>query len=162
MRGPISTAVTTACALLALTGCAANSNDAGSIEAADTATTAVAGLDAGTNTACALASNATLGKGGHDLDVTSAEAIVAAAKASESTLITSSANVLDAAARKAKAAADDPEGPALEAEVSAAILKFNTVCDDTDALLASMQGESAGTGVGAATDAANKGGKGVN
>ncbi|BCJ39830.1 hypothetical protein GCM10010168_26900 [Actinoplanes ianthinogenes] len=135
MRGSTIAAVAT-CTLLAITGCA-KTDDNAPIATAGGATS-VAGLDKGTAAACTLAEQATKGEDGRDLDLATAKDIVAVGATSKSTIITAATDVLSASLAKAQAAAGEPDEAVLVAEVSSAILKVRTACQDTDAVKASI------------------------
>ncbi|MBG0562394.1 hypothetical protein [Actinoplanes aureus] len=146
-----TTAAVALTTLIGLFGCASTSENAES-GAAPTTPAITAGLDQGTHNACVLSGQATLNEAGRDLDVATAKDIISAGKASESTLITSAVNVLESAALRAEAAAGTPDEGAILAEVSAAILKVQTVCRDIDALKASIETRGAGGGGEAGTE----------
>jgi hypothetical protein len=135
MRGSTIAAVAT-CTLLAITGCANSEQTPPTATAAGAAN--VAGLDKGTAEACTTADQATRGENGRDLDLATATDIVAVGKTSKSTIITAATDVLSSALLKAQAAAGEPDEAVLTAEVSTAILKFRTACQDTDAVKASI------------------------
>ena len=159
MRGTTVIATCTFLAL-ALSGCAGEATDQGAApvnpgSAATDANSAgstgpdstgpdFTGLDEGTAAACTVAEKAVLGSEGHDLDVSSAKAIVAAARTSKSSLLTTQAAALQYGVSRAEAAAGNPDEAGMVAEVTAAILKFRTVCQDTDALAASVQAPATG------------------
>jgi hypothetical protein len=154
MRGSTIAAVAT-CTLLAITGCA------NSEEAPTTATAAgaanMAGLDKGTAGACTVAADATHGQNGRDLDLATATQIVAFGRTAKSTIVTAATDVLATSVAKAQAAAGEPDEDVLTAEVGSAILKVQTVCQDTDAVKASITtpstgGEGASAGATRSTD----------
>ncbi|MFC7529623.1 hypothetical protein [Actinoplanes sp. GCM10030250] len=145
-----TTAAVALCTLLGLFGCASESGTAS--PGGDRTTPAITpGLDEGTRTTCVLARQATLGEEGRDLDTTTGAAIVAAGKTSQSSLITSAVNVLESAVLRAGAAAGTFEEATVTAEVGPAILKVQTICQDTDALKSSIvsPGTGGGTELGA-------------
>ncbi|GIF05107.1 hypothetical protein [Actinoplanes siamensis] len=148
MRGSTIAAVAT-CTLLAITGCA-NSEDSPATATAAGAGPDVAGLDKGTAGACTLADQATRGENGRDLDLATAVDIVALGKTAKSTIVTAATDVLDTSVQKAQAAAGEPDEAVLTAEVSTAILKLRTACQDTDAVKASITTPSTGGGAGSA------------
>ncbi|GIF14252.1 hypothetical protein [Actinoplanes teichomyceticus] len=151
MRGSTIAAVAT-CTLLAITGCA-NSEESAATSAATAAAAAnVAGLDKGTAGACTVADQATRGEDGRDLDLATAKEIVSLGKTSRSTIITAATEVLDRALQKAQAAAGEPNEAVLTAEVSSAILKVQTACQDTDAVKASITSPSQTSGSEGADD----------
>ncbi|WP_221321744.1 hypothetical protein [Actinoplanes sp. L3-i22] len=149
MRGSTIAAVAT-CTLLAITGCA------NSEEAPTTATAAgaanMAGLDKGTAGACTVAYDATHGQNGRDLDLATAKQIVIYGKTAKSTIVTAATDVLSTVVARAQAAAGNPDEDVLTAEVGTAILKVQTVCQDTDAVKASITTPSTG-GEGASAEA---------
>ncbi|WIM93377.1 hypothetical protein ACTOB_005354 [Actinoplanes oblitus] len=150
MRGSTIAAVAT-CTLLAITGCAKSEDNAPVATAAGAANTA--GLDQGTAAACTLADQATKGQDGRDLDLATAKDIVTLGNTSKSTIITAATDVLSASLSKAQAAAGNPDEAVLVAEVSSSILKFQTACQDTDAVKASITKESKNAGgTGATSD----------
>ncbi|MEV6305559.1 hypothetical protein AB0M02_39515 [Actinoplanes sp. NPDC051861] len=140
-----TTAAVALCTLLGLFGCASTSEPAAP-GAAPTAQATTPGLDEGTQTTCDLARQATLGENGHDLNVATGKAIVAAGKTSQSVLITSAANVLESAVLRAEAAAGTNEEAGVLAEVGPAILKVQTVCNNVDSLKSSISSPGAGGG----------------
>jgi hypothetical protein len=148
MRGPTIAAVVT-CTLLAITGCANSEESPNTATAAGAAD--VAGLDKGTAGACTIAYDATHGQNGRDLDVATATQIISQGKTSRSTIVTASTDALSAAVAKARAAAGEPDEDVLKAEVSNAILKLQTACQDTDAVKASITTPST-AGEGASTE----------
>lgn len=150
MRGSTIAALAT-CTLLAITGCA-NSEESPSPATAGAGAANVAGLDKGTAGACTIASEATQGQNGHDLNVATAQQIIAQGRNSRSTIVTAATDVLSASVAKAQAAAGNPDEAVLTAEVSTAILKLQTACQDTDAVKASITTPSTG-GEGASADA---------
>jgi hypothetical protein len=158
MRGSTIAAVATF-TLLAITGCANSEETPSTATAAGAAN--MAGLDQGTADACTTADQATRGENGRDLDMTSAKEIVTLGQTSKSTIITAATDVLSSAVQKAHAAAGNPDEAVLTAEVSAAILKFQTACQDTDAVKASItkaskdSGDEAGSADPTAPDKAN-------
>ncbi|MEV0896082.1 hypothetical protein [Actinoplanes sp. NPDC049802] len=137
MRGTITAAVF-ASTLLAISGCATPGEPAGSAATA-APTVSISGLDDATASACTLANQATLGQDGYDFDVATANQIVTLGKQSKSTLITAATNVVEQSARQAEAAAGDSEEATHLAELRAAMLKFQTVCQNVDALTVSIQ-----------------------
>lgn len=150
MRGSTIAAVAT-CTLLAITGCA-NSEDTPTSATAGAGAANVAGLDKGTAGACTIASQATHGEDGRDLDLETGKAIIAVGRTSKSTIVTAATDLLSTAVSKAQAAAGNPDEAVLTAEVSTAILKLQTVCQDTDAVKASITTPSTG-GEGASATA---------
>lgn len=140
-----TTAAVALTTLIGLFGCASPSETAAPGDSPSLPAVA-AGLDDATHATCTLAGQATIGDAGRDLDVATAKDIIAAGKGSPSTLITSAVNVLESAALRAEAAAGTPDEGALVAEVSAAILKVQTVCQDASSLRTSL--ETPGTGGG--------------
>lgn len=148
-----TTAAVALTTLLGLFGCASTSETA-EPGAAPTTPALTAGLDEGTHNACVLAGQATLGEGGRDLDVATARDIISAGKTSESSLITSAVNVLESTTSSAEATAGTPDQAAHLAEVSAAILKVQTVCKDVEALKSSIETPGAGGGAEAGTEKA--------
>ncbi|MFI1995179.1 hypothetical protein [Actinoplanes sp. NPDC020271] len=149
MRGPTIAAVA-ACTLLAITGCANSDNNPDTATAAGAAN--VAGLDKGSAGACTIAYDATHSQNGRDLDVATATQIISVGKTSRSTIITAATDVLSGAVAKAQAAAGEPDEDVLKAEVSSAILKLQTACQDTDAVKANITTPSTGGG-GASAEA---------
>ncbi len=151
MRGSTIAAVAT-CTLLAITGCANSEDTPTSATAAGAAN--MAGLDDGAAGACTIADEAVRGQNGRDLDVATANKIVSLGKTSASTIITAASDLLGGAVQRAQAAAGNPDEAVLVAEVSSAILKFQTSCQDTDAVKASMTkaGETTSGGAGSAED----------
>lgn len=137
--------------LLGLVGCASTSESAAP-GGAPTTPAVTPGLDEGTHLTCTLAGQATLGQDGRDLNVATAKDIVTAGRTSQSVLITSAVNVVESAALRAEAAAGTPDEAAIVAEVKAAILKVQTVCQDVPSLKSSI--ESPGAGGGGEIDAA--------
>ncbi|WP_433795757.1 hypothetical protein [Actinoplanes sp. CA-252034] len=137
MRAMTTVAVVTS-TLLAISGCATSGQ---SVEPAATAAPAVSisGLDEATAAVCGIAHQATLGEGGHDFDVTTANQIVTLGKNSKSTIITAAANVLSVSTRQAQSAAGQPEEASHLAELRTAMLKFQTICQDVDALVVSIE-----------------------
>lgn len=137
MRGKTTAAVLTS-TLLAISGCASTGQP---VEPAATAAPAVtiSGLDEATATVCGIANQATLGEGGYDFDVATANRIVTVGRESKSTVITAATNVLSASAQQAQASAGQPEEAAHLAELRTAILRFQTVCQDVDALVGSIE-----------------------
>ncbi|WP_436531042.1 hypothetical protein [Actinoplanes sp. HUAS TT8] len=150
MRGSTIAAVAT-CTLLAITGCANNSEDTPTTATAAGAAN-MAGLDKGTAAACTMASQATHGENGRDLDLATAKQIVTLGRTSRSTIVTAATDVLSSAVSQAQAAAGDPNEAVLTAEVGTAILKLQTACQDTDAVKASITTPSTG-GEGASAEA---------
>jgi hypothetical protein len=149
MRGSTIAAVATF-TLLAITGCASSDDNAPTATAAGAANTA--GLDQATAAACTVADQATKGADGRDLNVATAKDIVTLGKTSKSTIITAATAVLDASVQKAQAAAGNPDEPVLVAEVTSAILKFQTACQDTDAVKASITKGGKAASAGATSD----------
>ncbi|MDI6102438.1 hypothetical protein QLQ12_27845 [Actinoplanes sp. NEAU-A12] len=96
-------------------------------------------MDEATATACGISNHATLGKGGYDFDVATAKQIVALGETSKSTVITAAANVLELPTRQAESSVGQPEEAAHLAELRSAMLKFQTVCQDVDAIIGSVQ-----------------------
>ncbi|MEU4160105.1 hypothetical protein [Actinoplanes sp. NPDC026670] len=135
---PMTTAAVVTSTLLAMSGCATSGQ---SVDPAATAAPAVtiSGLDEATATVCGIANQATLGEGGYDFDVATANQIVTVGNTSKSTVITSAANVLSVSTRQAQASAGQPEEAAHLAELRTAILKFQTICQDVDALVGSIE-----------------------
>ncbi|WP_143134150.1 hypothetical protein [Actinoplanes philippinensis] len=137
MRAMTTVAVVTS-TLLAISGCATSGQ---SVEPAATAAPAVSisGLDEATASVCGIAQQATLGEGGYDFDVPTATQIVTLGKNSKSTIITAAANVLSVSTRQAQASAGQPEEATHLAELRTAMLKFQTICQDVDALVVSIE-----------------------
>ncbi|MEV6350939.1 hypothetical protein [Actinoplanes sp. NPDC051851] len=150
MRGS-TIAAAAICTLMAMSGCANSDENAGSSATADVSAS-FAGLDEGTAAACTLASQATLGTDGRDLDVDTGKDLVALGRKSRSTIITGATTVLDGAVQKAVAGAGNPDEAVLVAEVSSAILKIQGVCQDTSSLKSSMTTGTEGTTVGSDSD----------
>lgn len=137
---------------LALSGCAGTDDTTTAAGAATAASTAdLSGLDESTATACTLAEDAVLGRAGHDLNLPSANQIVTAGKTAKSSLVRTQAGVLELSVRNAEAAAGNPDEQTATAAVSTEILKFRTVCQDVDAVKASIPEASTG-GAGASAD----------
>jgi hypothetical protein len=111
----------------------------------------MAGFDKGTAGACTVAGQATHGEEGRDLDLATARDIVTLGRTSKSTIITSAAERLDSSVQKAQAAAGEPNEAVLVAEVSTAILKVQTACQDTKAVKASITTASTASGSADAT-----------
>ncbi|MFC4072636.1 hypothetical protein [Actinoplanes subglobosus] len=137
MRGKTTVAVVTS-TLLAISGCATSGQ---SVAPAATAAPAVSisGLDEATAAVCGIANQATLGEGGYDFDVATANQIVTLGKSSKSTVITAAANILSVSTLQAQASAGEPEEAAHLAELRTAMLKFQTICQDVDALVVSIE-----------------------
>jgi hypothetical protein len=137
MRGKTTVAVVTS-TLLAISGCATSGQPA---DPADTPAPAasIKGLDEATSAVCGIANQATLGEGGYDFDVATATQIVTLGKTSKSTLITAAANVLSVSTRQAQSSAGDPEEAGHLAELRTAMLRFQSVCQDVDALVVSIE-----------------------
>jgi hypothetical protein len=149
MRGPTVAALVT-CTLLAITGCANREETPTAATAAGAAN--VAGFDQGSAGACTIAADATRGQNGRDLDLATASQIITMGRTSRSTVITAATDVLSSAAAKAQAAAGNPDEAVLTAELSTAILKLQTVCQDADAVKAAITTPSTGgEGASAAT-----------
>ncbi|WP_433824846.1 hypothetical protein ACQP2E_22160 [Actinoplanes sp. CA-015351] len=152
MRATTAVIATSVLLTFALTGCASDDGTSTAPGAATAASAAdLSGLDESTATACTLAENAVLGRAGHDLDLESANQIITAGKTAKSTMISTQANVLEVSVRKAEASVGDPDEQTLTAAVSTDILKFRTVCQDVEALKASIPKATTG-GSGASSD----------
>ncbi|GGN43311.1 hypothetical protein FHR83_001820 [Actinoplanes campanulatus] len=137
MRGTTIAAVF-ASTLLAISGCATPGEPVGSAATA-APTVSISGLDNATASACTVANQATLGQDGYDFDIATANQIVTLSKQSKSTLITAAANVVEQPLRKAEATAGEFEQATHLAELRTVMLKFQTVCQDVDALTVSIQ-----------------------
>jgi hypothetical protein len=137
MRAKTTVAVVTS-TLLAISGCATSGQSAAPAATAAPAVS-ISGLDEATAAVCGIANQATLGEGGYDFDVATANQIVTLGKTSKSTVITAAANVLSVPTLQAQAAAGQPEEAAHLAELRSAMLKFQTICQDVDALVVSIQ-----------------------
>ncbi|SDT33739.1 hypothetical protein [Actinoplanes derwentensis] len=137
MRGT-TTAAIVAGTLLAISGCASTGQ---TVEPAATAVPAVtvSGLDEATATVCGMASHATLGEDGYDLDVATANKIITVGNDSKSTVITSAVNVLKLTVRNAESVAGEPGEASYIAEVRTQLLKLQTTCQNVDALVTSIQ-----------------------
>ena len=149
MRGIITAAVLTS-TLLVISGCATSTAESAAPAATAAPTVTVSGLDEATATACGIANHTTLGEDGYDFDVATAKQIVALGKTSKSTVVLAAANGLELPTRQAEAAAGQPEEATHLAQLRSAMLKFQTVCQDVDALLGSIQdsGHTADAGAG--------------
>ncbi|MEV4276359.1 hypothetical protein [Actinoplanes xinjiangensis] len=134
----MTTVAVVASTLLAISGCATSGPSGAPAAPAAPAVTA-SGLDEATAAVCGIANQATLGEGGYDFDVATASQIVTLGQDSKSTVITAAANVLSVPTRQAQAAAGQPEEASHLAELRTAMLKFQTICQDVDALVVSIQ-----------------------
>ncbi|WP_146169554.1 hypothetical protein [Actinoplanes italicus] len=137
MRG-ISTVAVLTSTLLVITGCATSGQSVAPAATAAPAVT-ISGLDEATAEVCGISHQATLGEGGYDFDVATATRIVTLGKASKSTIITAAAAVLEVPVRQAQAAAGEPTEAGHLAELRTAMLKFQTICQDADALVGSIE-----------------------
>ncbi|MEU4626617.1 hypothetical protein AB0G04_42370 [Actinoplanes sp. NPDC023801] len=137
MRGTSTAAVLTS-TLLVISGCATSGQSVAPAATAAPAVT-ISGLDAATAEACGISHQATLGQGGYDFDVATASRIVTLGRTSKSTIITAAAAVLEVPVRQAQVAAGEPEEAGHLAELRTAMLKFETICQDADALVVSIE-----------------------
>ncbi|HWS32250.1 MAG TPA: hypothetical protein VN408_05845 [Actinoplanes sp.] len=137
MRGTTTAAIVTS-TLLAISGCASTGQ---TVEPAATAVPAVtiSGLDEATATVCGMASKATLGEDGYDLDVATANKIITVGDDSKSTIIISALNVLKLTVRNAENVAGEPTEASFVAEIRTQLLKLQTTCQNEDALVTSIQ-----------------------
>ncbi len=138
MRGFTTAAVLTS-TLLAISGCATTTGQSAAPAATAAPAVTISGLDEATANACGIANQATLGKDGYDFDVATAKQIIALGETSKSTVITAAANILELPTRQAEGSAGEPEEAAHLAELRSAMLKFQTVCQDVDGLVGSIQ-----------------------
>jgi hypothetical protein len=137
MRG-ISTVAVLTSTLLVISGCATSGQ---SVAPAATAVPAVtiSGLDPATAEVCGISHQATLGEGGYDFDVATASQIVSLGKTSKSTVITAAAAVLEVPVRQAQASVGEPDEEGHLAALRTEMLKFQTLCQDEEALVVSIE-----------------------
>lgn len=140
MRGTTIAAIATA-TLLAISGCASTGQSTGSAATA-VPTVTVSGLDAATATVCGMASKATLGEDGYDLDIATANKIITVGDGSKSTIILSALNVLKLTVRNAESVAGEPTEASHLAEIRTQLLKLQTTCQNEAALVSSIPGKS--------------------